>query len=197
MCSHRHENPCQKESPYCFFRSHENPCAAKENDYSYKLDKHVMEHYDMDGIRTDMEQAGNAESQDWVRSDLEDTGRSHDNVRAKEQPLKQALNRNVPSGIMADLERVGKAGMSDEWIARDMERTGHPDAHINTGAPLKSHKDRETEEPMAMRKSLQVEGPGKVEETNEEVRKEKRHIWMTIKKVLKKVIQPWKKWGDL
>jgi hypothetical protein len=174
----------------------------KEDYYSYKMDKSVNERYDIDGIRTDMEKAGHAESQDWVQQDLEDVGRSHDNVRAKEQPLKRALNRNVPSGIMEDLERVGKAGMSDEWIAKDMERAGHPDIHLDNDTPfLKTRKDRETKEFMAssMAKRTSLKEPQDDKETNQEVPKETkgRILKRTIRKVLKKVIRPWKKWGDL
>lgn len=170
--------------------------SAGKEDYSYKLDKHVTDHYDIDGIRTDMEQAGHAESQDWVRHEMEDAGRSHDNVRAKEQPLKHALNRNVPSDIMADLERTGKAGMSEEWIVKDMERAGHPDVQFHTaGTPVKSHKDRETEEFMATRKS--PKGPEEDEETRQEVPKEKRRISKIVMKVLNRVIRPWAYFTDL
>jgi hypothetical protein len=171
--------------------------SAKKEDYSYKLDKNIQEHYNIDHIRADMEQAGHADSQDWIQHDMEDVGRSHDNVGAKKQPLKQALSRNEPAGIMEDLVRAGKANMSDAWIAKDMERAGHPDVHLNTGTPFKTHEDRETEEFMATRKSLKVEGPEEENETNQEVPKEKRRILTMIKKVLKKVIKPWKNWGDL
>jgi hypothetical protein len=124
-------------------------------DFSYKFGKDQTKRYDVDAIREDMEKAGKAESLEWVAHDLEETGRSHDELFSRNPAPDKEMDHNE-TRIADDMNRLGKN--SGNWIARAMERTGRADPHLNTETTRMSHKNREKDDVMNTIKVLKVEG---------------------------------------
>ena len=155
-----------------------------DDNYSYKMDKvqDIVDHYNYDEITKDMKQAGSKSQDDWIRRDMQEAGKSHDNVRAALHPSKKNLSSFVPSDIREDMEHVGQLD-HDTWIAQDMEIAGHADEESKSSKNfqnVKSFRDEEAKQVMAMRKSILVEGPEEKPEVEVGDETHKKTIWELV-----------------
>jgi hypothetical protein len=195
----------------------------RDTSYKFKV-KHSA--YDVDWIRKDMEDAGHAESRDWVARDLKFTGQDHTRggpVVTQKKELSDYLvdkerfkvvqdvteagrgffgffrksaksKEDVNTMVAEDIKSLGRNSSTD-WVARDMELTGHgTESKWNKQIALTSHKQRETEEVLKTRKPklAAVEVVPVTEKPPF-----RRRIGRFIVRAAKKIVMPWKAWKNL
>jgi hypothetical protein len=229
----------------------------KSDDTSYNLEGKKLSAFDYDQIRKGMEEAGHAESRDWVAKDLMQTGEGArslghqyptqkqnitDWLSSKSTPTEEDMakvgrstagmklgkervtGKKLEEMVSEDMKMIGKTS-SDNWIAHDMERAGRPETHLNEDTPFVSHKERETREFMGMRKPKLAPVVKEVKEDKKEGKKgeleigsfesevdekeqvkmgcedetatEEHHNKHLLRRSVKKILHPFKKWEDI
>lgn len=110
------------------------------NDASYKLGDWEKKAFDVNKIRKEMEEAGHADSSDWVARDLEETGRNPSTTRqsypAPKKEITGWLSKEKDEWIAIDMTKEGKGSSSrrtdnkltgqqlEDIVAEDMKQAG-------------------------------------------------------------------------